>query len=354
MRRGAVLGAVVAASGHCGPGRRAWTRRRCPPPNPRLRPARAAAAAPEAAVAAPGEGLAASLRPRARPKALVERWPPPARARIRGWIWQVWPRTRPTRPRPRKARRRTSSRVKKGAVCGVNAIKGEKIAPIKAKVKGCGLQDGVRVTCVSGVRLSHGDHRRLRHGQGPEHLGATTWLQPTYGGKVVELRIAAHYICRSRNNKKGAKISEHGKGKAVDVAGFVLSSGKAADRGRELQQDPAPRPQGGLRHLQDHAGAGVRRLSRRPPAFRHRQLSQRRLLPRDRRSAGAARHPRRLAQRKRPQGHPPVFHHQRHLQHRRIAALFGQRLHPVADQRRPPPAAPPPWRPEAEAGGSSW
>ena len=52
-------------------------------------------------------------------------------------------------------------------------------------------------------------------------------VQPAFGGDLVELKIAAHYMCRTRNNKKGAKISEHGRGKAVDVAAFVLASGKA-------------------------------------------------------------------------------------------------------------------------------
>ncbi|MFZ1481725.1 MAG: extensin family protein, partial [Paracoccaceae bacterium] len=130
-----------------------------------------------------------------------------------------------TAPAPKSKKKKKETASKKGAVCGVNAIKGEKIAPIKAKVKGCGLQDGVRVTSVSGVRLSQAITVDCATA-----TALDTWvrdvLQPTYGGDVVELRIAAHYICRSRNNKKGAKISEHGKGKAVDVAGFVLSSGR--------------------------------------------------------------------------------------------------------------------------------
>jgi hypothetical protein len=37
---------------------------------------------------------------------------------------------------------------------------------------------------------------------------------------------AAHYSCRGRNNIKGAKISEHGKGRAIDISAFILSSGK--------------------------------------------------------------------------------------------------------------------------------
>ncbi len=124
-----------------------------------------------------------------------------------------------------KSKKKKETVSKKGSVCGVATIKGEPIATIKSKVKGCGLKDGVRVTSVSGVRLSQAATIDCATAK-----ALNTWvrevLQPAYGGAVVELRIAAHYICRPRNNKKGAKISEHGRGKAVDVAGFVLDSGK--------------------------------------------------------------------------------------------------------------------------------
>ena len=131
-----------------------------------------------------------------------------------------------TKSRADKAKEReTASR--KGSVCGVAAIKGEKIAPIKSKVKGCGLKDGVRVTSVSGVRLSQAATIDCATAK-----ALNTWvtdvLQPAYGGSVVELRVAAHYICRPRNNKRGAKVSEHGRGKAIDLGGLVLDSGQAA------------------------------------------------------------------------------------------------------------------------------
>ena len=47
-----------------------------------------------------------------------------------------------------------------------------------------------------------------------------------YGGGVRELRVVAHYACRPRNNRKGARISEHGKGRAVDIAAIELNDGK--------------------------------------------------------------------------------------------------------------------------------
>lgn len=48
------------------------------------------------------------------------------------------------------------------------------------------------------------------------------------------VETADSYDCRGRNHKAGAKISEHGKGNAVDVRGFVL-----ADRRKFVLTDAA-------------------------------------------------------------------------------------------------------------------
>lgn len=61
-----------------------------------------------------------------------------------------------------------------------------------------------------------------------------TWLedvvQPTaqrsFGESVISVDIAASYACRPRNNKRGAKMSEHGFGNAIDIASFTLESGR--------------------------------------------------------------------------------------------------------------------------------
>jgi hypothetical protein len=46
------------------------------------------------------------------------------------------------------------------------------------------------------------------------------------GGGLSGLKIAAHYSCRTRNNIAGAKISEHGKGRAIDISGLTLNDGR--------------------------------------------------------------------------------------------------------------------------------
>jgi hypothetical protein len=241
MRAGARIAALLALMA-CPVAAEGPDRSPRPLPNPAyLLPAGAATLPDAAAVAAPealavpaaptpsDAGLASSLRPRARPAALEAMVAEVRTGKDGGLdlaslaVPESAPEPEPAPKSKKKKKKEEASR--KGSICGVNAIKGEEIAPIRSRVKGCGLKDGVRVTSVSGVRLSQAatiDCDTAR--------ALNTWvsevLQPAYGGAVVELRIAAHYICRPRNNKKGAKISEHGRGKAVDVAGIVLDSGK--------------------------------------------------------------------------------------------------------------------------------
>ncbi len=159
----------------------------------------------------PGETVAV-LRPRPRPDGLgagvaaLTPEPAPEQAAAKG-----------------KTKRQKLSA--KGAICGDPEIKGEVLAAIRGKVKGCGLENPVRVTQVAGIRLSEPAILNCETAK-----AFKTWvnkgLRPVMGRReVVELRIAASYVCRPRNNQRGAKISEHGRGKAVDVAGFVFADG---------------------------------------------------------------------------------------------------------------------------------
>jgi hypothetical protein len=165
------------------------------------------------AVAVPQPPVAALpvIRPKARPKGLAQVAVVPEAETA-----AVVPQGKPAREK----------RSKKGSVCGDPAIKGVKLARISSRVKGCGVAEPVQVTAVDGVRLNP-----------PATLDCDTaralraWvdkgMRPAFKGReVVELRIAAHYICRPRNNVKGNRISEHGHGKAIDIAGFVFSDGK--------------------------------------------------------------------------------------------------------------------------------
>ena len=152
-------------------------------------------------------GLFGFLRPSRRPDSLVEK-PVPATA---------------LRTLPGKA----VVVSKKGSVCGDPDIRGEKLAPIAAKVRGCGISDPVRITSVAGVNLSTPATVTCDAAK-----AFKSWIkkgvEPVYGkGKVVQIEVFASYACRPRNNKKGAKISEHGRGNAIDVGGLVFSNGKS-------------------------------------------------------------------------------------------------------------------------------
>jgi hypothetical protein len=117
---------------------------------------------------------------------------------------------------------------KKGSVCGDPGLRGVKIAPIAARLAGCGLADGVKVTSVEGIMLST-----------PATIDCTTalalrsWvsdgLKPIIGkrgGGVARIEVAGSYACRPRNNQPGQKISEHGRGKAIDITGIILKDGE--------------------------------------------------------------------------------------------------------------------------------
>lgn len=166
-----------------------------PPP---VAPTTSPEEAPEAVSDAPArKGLFGFLRPAKRPDAKV------------------------------KSAQKAPTALVKGSVCDDPMIKGEKLAPVKSKVKGCGIPEAVRVTSVAGVRLST---------PATVNCGAAkalkSWVEkgvePVYGeGKVVQLEIAASYSCRPRNNKKGARVSEHGRGNAIDISGLTFSNGKS-------------------------------------------------------------------------------------------------------------------------------
>ena len=112
-------------------------------------------------------------------------------------------------------------------LCGSNALRGEPAPPIPGKVRGCGLTDGVRVKWVAGIELSQPATVDCATAKALEDW-VTGDVKPNLsrrGGGLSELKVFASYTCRPRNNIVGAKISEHGRGKAVDIGGFVLADG---------------------------------------------------------------------------------------------------------------------------------
>jgi hypothetical protein len=188
---------------------------------------------PVAAALAPEGALASSLRPEPRPRSLTKRIEAlAASAPAAGLDLSSNPdgkdvdiaAVEPPTAKERRQKKREAASMK-GSVCGVPGIKGTEIKRITSKVKGCGVEEPVAVTSVSGVRLTQTATVDCSIAK-----ALNSWVdevaQPAFDGKLVEMQVAAHYICRGRNNKKGAKISEHGKGRAIDISAFILSNGK--------------------------------------------------------------------------------------------------------------------------------
>ncbi len=116
--------------------------------------------------------------------------------------------------------------LRRGAVCGDIEIQGKPIGAVAAEIPGCGAKDAVRVTSVAGVTLSQGSIMTCEMAKALKRWVSKD-VETAFGrrNKVVSLRVAAHYACRTRNNRPGARISEHGRGKAIDIAGFKLEDG---------------------------------------------------------------------------------------------------------------------------------
>ena len=113
-------------------------------------------------------------------------------------------------------------------ICGFPDVLGFEIDDIDGGAgRGCGVSDPVRVFAVGSTRLS--TSARLNC----DAVGALrTWLdegaQPAARNSrthIAEIKVAASYSCRSRNNRKGARLSEHAKGNAIDISGLTLANG---------------------------------------------------------------------------------------------------------------------------------
>jgi hypothetical protein len=115
---------------------------------------------------------------------------------------------------------------RRGAVCGDLDIQGEVVGRVAGDGV-CGVENAVRIRAVSGVDLNQGAVMDC-----PTAKALKTWVDETArpavgskGGGLARLQVAAHYVCRTRNNKPGARISEHGKGRAIDISGYKLRDG---------------------------------------------------------------------------------------------------------------------------------
>ena len=104
----------------------------------------------------------------------------------------------------------------------------ERIADIDMG-NGCFVHNSYRVRGLAGVAFN----QPITSNCGVANTTAN-WLekivQPAavdaFGERVVGVDVPAGYACRARNNVRGAKLSEHGMGNAIDISAFTLASGR--------------------------------------------------------------------------------------------------------------------------------
>jgi hypothetical protein len=121
------------------------------------------------------------------------------------------------KPKPKKGK----------GLCKDPRLKGELLESF-GESGGCGITDPVRIREVDGIKLSTPATIDC------ETAGALAdWIEdvakPAFrrtGGGLARLEIYASYACRKRNNLSSGKLSEHAKGNAVDIGGFVLANGQ--------------------------------------------------------------------------------------------------------------------------------
>ena len=127
----------------------------------------------------------------------------------------------------------------RGAVCNDWTIIGDIRKPISGNLRGCGIAAPVRVRKVSDVFLS-----QLALMDCETAITLKTWIENTakpafadHGGGLKGIRLAGHYSCRTQNNRPRARLSEHARGRAIDISSFILMDGTVITVGNGWKAD---------------------------------------------------------------------------------------------------------------------
>lgn len=154
-------------------------------------------------------------------------------------------------------------------ICGSRALQGRRLPPITNSRNGCGIAEPVAVTAVHGIPLSieaRVDCRLAR--------SFAEWVEGSMmpavgrrGGGVARIRIIGDYSCRTRNSRPGARLSEHARGMALDVAGYTLNDGTQVTVLRDWRRRPH---RSDLREMYGEA-CGIFRTTLSPEADRYHQ-----------------------------------------------------------------------------------
>ncbi len=115
---------------------------------------------------------------------------------------------------------------KKGSVCGIKGIRGYTVKKVRGK-GGCGIAKPVKITEIDGIKLTREalvgcDAARALYGWVQQKAKPTVGRK---GGGLAKIQVIAGYSCRNRNSARSGRLSEHAKGNAIDISGFILKNG---------------------------------------------------------------------------------------------------------------------------------
>lgn len=93
----------------------------------------------------------------------------------------------------------------------------------------CGIANPVEITLIDGAELSTPAKLTC-----PTARRVADWVsgiarpaaRRELSGEIAGIWVMGSYACRTRNHRAGAKISEHARGRAIDIGGVVLGDGR--------------------------------------------------------------------------------------------------------------------------------
>lgn len=114
-----------------------------------------------------------------------------------------------------------------GKICGDARLTGAPADPVLNRFRGCGILNPVRLTQVAGVFLSSPTLTDC-----PTAVAMADWIETAVapaigdmGGGVAVMQVSGSYACRNVNNRQHGNLSEHARGRAIDVSGFRMFDG---------------------------------------------------------------------------------------------------------------------------------
>ncbi|MBT8454513.1 MAG: extensin family protein [Alphaproteobacteria bacterium] len=115
----------------------------------------------------------------------------------------------------------------RGGLCGVSGLVGQRVPDVESSNRSCGIDNPVQVTRVGGIHLSQPALMTCETARALNRWveGGAKPAVGRRGGGIEEFQVAAHYACRTRNSRRGARISEHARGQAIDISALRLRDG---------------------------------------------------------------------------------------------------------------------------------